>query len=109
MEEPKMGEDIRDGGRSGERPLATDIKSGSYAFRPLNRRSGEDRRKEREKALPAFGDVDLALPEGGHIEHMTAAGDRLMLRTRMRDGSCLVHVVDLRTGKLLGSLTLTRP
>ncbi len=106
-----MGEDIRDGGRSGKRPLATDTKSGSYALRPLNRRSGEDRRKDQyqEKTLLAFGDVDLALPEGGHVEHMTAAGDRLMLRTRMRDGSCLVHVVNLRTGKLLGSLTLTHP
>ncbi len=51
-----------------------------------------------------FGPVDVAIPAGAEIVSMSAAGDRLVVHLRLRDGRSVGYVVDPVNGALLGTL-----
>jgi hypothetical protein len=51
----------------------------------------------------------IALPAGGKIVDMTAAGDRLVLRVALPDATERLLVVDLAHGRQIGALELVRP
>lgn len=54
-----------------------------------------------------FGTQALALPEGSRILEMVAEGDRLILRLRLRDGGSQIVILDMVSGRRLGTLRLT--
>ncbi len=56
-----------------------------------------------------FGDREIDLPDGSEVIAMMAEGDRLMLRLRLANGRQRILVLDLVTGKQLGSFRLRRP
>ncbi len=53
-----------------------------------------------------FGDVTVDAPSGSRLVGVSAAGERGLLRLRLRDGSEKVVIVDLGTGKVLGTLVV---
>ena len=53
-----------------------------------------------------FGEVPVDVPSGSRLMGVTAAGERGLLRLRLRDGSEKVVVVDLGTGAVLGTLVV---
>ena len=52
---------------------------------------------------PGFGRVALDLPAGSRVVEMTAEGDRLILRLRLADGGWRILILDMATGKRLGT------
>lgn len=56
--------------------------------------------------LPGFGDITLNLPPGARVADFTASGDRLVLRLIMPDQEQRLMIVDLATGKAIGTVTL---
>ncbi len=56
-----------------------------------------------------FGDRVIDLPDGSEVIAMMAEGGRLMLRLRLANGRQRILVLDLETGKTLGSFRLRRP
>jgi hypothetical protein len=59
--------------------------------------------------LASFGDVSVALPDGCRVVEMTPAGERLLLRLGSIARCNRILVVDLGTGRLLGSIELAAP
>lgn len=57
-------------------------------------------------APAAFGEHQLAVPDGDRVVAMTADGDRLVLRLERPGGGTYLLVVDLRTGARLGTIRL---
>ena len=55
---------------------------------------------------PGFGKVALDLPPGSRIVETTAEGDRLILRLRLADGGWQILILDMATGKRLGTFEL---
>ncbi len=55
---------------------------------------------------PGFGRVALDLPPGSRVVEMTAEGDRLILRLRLADGGRWILILDMATGKRLGTFEL---
>jgi hypothetical protein len=55
---------------------------------------------------PGFGKVALELPAGSRIVEMTAEDDRLILRLRLADGGRQILILDMATGKRLGTFEL---
>ena len=55
---------------------------------------------------PAFGEVRVPVPAGARLVETTVAGDRLILRLRLADGAARIVVVDLATGRRLGTVRL---
>lgn len=55
---------------------------------------------------PGFGRVALDLPPGSRVVEMTAEGDRLILRLRLADGGRRILILDMATGKRLGTFEL---
>ena len=55
---------------------------------------------------PGFGKVALELPAGSRVVEMTAEGDRLILRLRLADGGRQILILDMATGKRIGTLEL---
>ncbi|MCZ6483844.1 MAG: hypothetical protein ACE10M_07480 [Alphaproteobacteria bacterium] len=55
---------------------------------------------------PGFGRVALDLPPGSRVVEMTAEGDRLILRLRLADGGWRILILDMATGKRLGTFEL---
>ncbi len=55
---------------------------------------------------PGFGKVALDLPPGSRVVEMTAEGDRLILRLRLADGGRQILILDMATGKRLGTFEL---
>ena len=53
-----------------------------------------------------FGTKQVTLPAGAELEGTAAAGDRLILRIRMTDGSRRIMIVDLATGEPQGEIEL---
>jgi hypothetical protein len=53
-----------------------------------------------------FGKVALELPAGSRIVEMTAEDDRLILRLRLVDGGRQILILDMATGKRLGTFEL---
>ncbi len=55
---------------------------------------------------PGFGRVVLELPPGSRIVEMTAEDGRLILRLRLADGGRQILILDMATGKRLGTFEL---
>ncbi len=55
---------------------------------------------------PGFGPVVLELPPGSRIVEMTAEDGRLILRLRLADGGRQILILDMATGKRLGTFEL---
>jgi len=55
-----------------------------------------------------FGDVPVPLAAGEIVLHMQAEGARLLLRTKLADGTENIRVYDLATGEALGRFVLER-
>ncbi len=53
-----------------------------------------------------FGTQALALPKGSRIVEMVAEGDRLILRLRLRDGGLQIVILDMTSGRRLGTVRL---
>ncbi len=53
-----------------------------------------------------FGEVNLRLPPGARLVDATVDGARLVLRLRLADGTDQVTIVDLQTGRPLGTVRL---
>ena len=54
----------------------------------------------------AFTAPPITLPHGAKIERMTTGPDRIVLDVSLADGSSELVVIDLATGRLLGTLPL---
>ncbi len=61
------------------------------------------------RAIAKFGDREIDLPDGSEVIAMLAEDGRLMLRLRLANGRQRILVLDLATGKQLGSFRLRRP
>jgi hypothetical protein len=57
-------------------------------------------------AASAFTAPPVALPQGATIERMSAGPDRIVLEIALIDGTRQLLVVDLQTGRLLGTIPL---
>ncbi|MFQ5939287.1 MAG: hypothetical protein ACE5KL_04350 [Alphaproteobacteria bacterium] len=56
---------------------------------------------------PAFGTVEVPIPEGCSVVETLAAGERLILRIGTGAACDRIYVVDLASGALLGVLLTT--
>jgi len=54
-----------------------------------------------------FGDVTIALPEGARLLGGEASDGRLVVRLELADGTPRFIVVDLASGGVVGTVTLT--
>ena len=59
-------------------------------------------------ALPSFDKSRLVLPAGAEIVDMVAEGERLILRLRLAGGGEQLIVLDLGSGRTLGTVELER-
>lgn len=57
-------------------------------------------------STPAFVAPGIDLPAGAAIERMTIAGDRLVLDMALPDGNRQLLLIDLATGRRLGTIPL---
>ena len=71
----------------------------------VNRMSGE-RPVVASVAPPSFGMVDLPMPAGCQVMETTTSDERLILRLGSGDRCNKLLIVDLTSGKLLGTLRL---
>ena len=55
---------------------------------------------------PAFVAQPIDLPAGAHIEAMTAGTDRLVVELLLADGTRQLLILDLATGRRLGTVPL---
>jgi len=72
--------------------------------------------KVSEQALPearpagapmaGFGDVLVSIPRGGRMVDFRVEGDRLIIHARPPGLEDVIHVIDLGTGKTLGTVTV---
>lgn len=60
----------------------------------------------RQAAGPEFGAVRLRMPAGSQVVETVAEGGRLVLRVALKDGSGRLVVIDLETGRRLGTIDL---
>lgn len=58
------------------------------------------------RAAPEFATVDLPVPAGCQVMETTTADDRLILRLGSGERCNQVLIVDMTTGRLLGTLRL---
>jgi hypothetical protein len=54
----------------------------------------------------AFTAPPVTLPPGAHIERMSTGPDRIVLAIALPDGTKQFLVIDLQTGRLLGTIPL---
>lgn len=54
----------------------------------------------------AFGDTLVSIPRGGRMVDFRADGDRLMIHVRPPGLEDVIHVIDLASGKMLGTVTV---
>jgi hypothetical protein len=57
-------------------------------------------------SAPAFSAAPIDLPAGARIATMEVGGDRLILDIVLPDGNRQLFVIDLRSGKRLGTIPL---
>lgn len=60
------------------------------------------------KPAAGFGDIPVTLEEGEIIIEMQSDAARMMLRTKMPDGSESIRVFDLTSGAALGRFVIRR-
>ena len=70
-----------------------------------NRMSG-GREATSTRAAPGFAAVDLPVPAGCQVMETTTADDRLVLRLGSGERCNQILIVDMATGRLLGTLRL---
>jgi len=71
-----------------------------------NRMSGGGREATSAPAAPAFTTADLPVPAGCQVMETTTADDRLVLRLGSGERCNQILIVDMATGRLLGTLRL---
>jgi hypothetical protein len=59
-----------------------------------------------QHATPAFTAPPLALPKGAKIDAMSIGPDRIVLNIVLADGIRQLLVLDMRTGRLIGTIPL---
>jgi hypothetical protein len=57
-------------------------------------------------AAASFAAPAIDLPQGAHIEAMTAGSDRLIVDLALADGARQLIVIDLASGRKLGTIPL---
>ena len=62
----------------------------------------------KNKPESAFANAEFALPKDARIVETTQSGERLVLRTAGPDGQERLYVIDLGTGKLIGTIAIKR-
>ena len=61
-----------------------------------------------DKAMPkAAADLEVALPAGADLQSASATGDRLTLVITAPDGATEIRVIDLVTGRVVSTVSLT--
>ncbi len=60
--------------------------------------------KPAQSAKPSFGQAKITIPQGCRIVDMKPAGNRLYVRTGPDQSCSRIYVVDVTTGKTLGTL-----
>ena len=53
-----------------------------------------------------FGDTLVSIPRGGRMVDFRSEGDRLLIHVRPPGLDDVIHVIDLKTGKMLGTVTV---
>ena len=71
-----------------------------------NRMGGGGREATSTRAAPAFAAADLPIPAGCQVMETTTADDRLILRLGSGERCNQILIVDMATGRLLGTLRL---
>src|SRR5882672_4452765 len=71
-----------------------------------NRLSGGGGEATTTRAVPGFATVDLPVPAGCQVMETTTADDRLVLRLGSGERCNQILIVDIATGRLLGTLRL---
>jgi hypothetical protein len=56
--------------------------------------------------MSGFGDVLVSIPRGGRMVDFRVEGDRLIIHARPPGLDDVIHVIDLGTGKTLGTVTV---
>lgn len=56
-----------------------------------------------------FDRARLELPKGSRIVEMTTEGERLVLRLRLADSAERILLVDMGSGRVIGTLEIERP
>lgn len=59
---------------------------------------------EAPKPLPAFGEVQLALPSGARVVWATVEGERLVIHIQSAGEAARFEIVDLNNGNRLGTV-----
>lgn len=62
----------------------------------------------RNKPEAAFANAEIQLPKDARIVETTPAGDRLVLRAVTPDGQERLYVIDLGSGKPVGTIAVKR-
>lgn len=57
----------------------------------------------------AFVAPPIEVPKGAHVEALSTGADRLVLEIALADGSRQLVILDLATGRRLGTIPLTAP
>jgi uncharacterized protein DUF6476 len=57
-------------------------------------------------SAPPFAAAPIELPKGARIETMSAGGDRLIIDLVLPDGNRQLVIIDLATGRTLGTVPL---
>jgi hypothetical protein len=73
-----------------------------------NRLGGTVRRSEPAPVAGAFGRADLPIPPGCEVVETVPAGERLLLRLGTGERCRQLLVVEMATGRLLGTLNLVQ-
>jgi hypothetical protein len=58
------------------------------------------------KPAVAFGDTLVSIPRGGRMVDFRSDGNRLLIHVRPPGLEDVIHVIDLATGKALGTVTV---
>jgi hypothetical protein len=59
-----------------------------------------------QKPATAFGDTLVSIPRGGRMVDFRSDGQRLLVHVRPPGLEDIIHVIDLQTGKTLGTVTV---
>lgn len=58
------------------------------------------------RASAPFGDTLVTIPRGGRMVDFRAEGNRLLIHVRPPGLEEMIHIIDLETGKLQGTVTV---
>jgi len=55
---------------------------------------------------PAFQPAEVTVPKGGKLVATEIQGDRVVVRVALPDGQESLHVIDIASGRLLGTIAI---